>query len=232
MGIRIGIGIKLSGASIEPPPSPPIYPVVLDDGNTIAWFDAQENITKDGSNLVSAWGDKSGLAHHLLQAAGTNQPLWSANGILFDGVDNMMKCVAFPWNQPEFIYMVIKQVTWTNTRRIFDGNAVNSGVLAQSAVTPEIKSYAGTWTAANNNLVVDTWSIVRILFNGLTSSTQVNETAKVEGNGGIGNMGGFTLGASGIGSLFGNIEVKEIIGRISVVGEAEIYAYLAAKYGI
>ena len=40
----------------------PVYdptPSVLTDGNTVAWFDSSENITKDGSDFVSVWGDKS-----------------------------------------------------------------------------------------------------------------------------------------------------------------------------
>ena len=31
----------------------------------------------DGSNLVRIWGDKSVEGNDLLQATGTNQPLWS-----------------------------------------------------------------------------------------------------------------------------------------------------------
>ena len=34
-------------------------PAVIDDGNTVAWYDKDEYITKDGSNLVSVWGDKA-----------------------------------------------------------------------------------------------------------------------------------------------------------------------------
>lgn len=41
------------------------------------WWDASDSatITKDGSNLVSAWNDKSGNGHHLA-VAGSEHPTW------------------------------------------------------------------------------------------------------------------------------------------------------------
>lgn len=43
----------------------------------VAWYDASDitTITKDGSDLVSAWNDKSGNAYHL-SAAGGARPTW------------------------------------------------------------------------------------------------------------------------------------------------------------
>ena len=210
------------------------YPSVLNDGNTVGFYDYLLGVTKDGSNLVSAWNSIIG-ANHLLQATGTNQPLWTTDGVLFDGIDNFMKCVAFTWNQPEFIYMVVKQVTWTADRYILDGNLLNSGLVFQKATTPGLKAYAGTLSDQNNNLVVNTLGIVRVLFNGAGSKLQVNATAATTGNFGANNMGGFTLGASGGNISWGNIQVKEIINRkvADAAGdEAAIYAYLKAKYGL
>jgi len=226
MGTTIGIGIRIgSGVSIGPP-------AVINDGNTVAWFDAQENITKDGSDLVSVWGDKTGLAHHLLQATGTNQPLWSANGVLFDGIDNFMKCVAFEWNQPEFIYMVARQVTWTGGDSLFDGNGVGGGMFQQTVLSPAVRLYAGSYSTSNSNWTLNTFMILRLLFNGLNSSIQVNNTPAIVSDAGGNNMAGSTLGARADAGNPGNLEVKEIIGRTSALGEAEIYAYLAAKYSI
>ena len=98
-------------------------PAVLTDGSTVLWVDSKENITKNGSDLVSSWGDKSGNGNDLVQATETNKPTWNSNGVLFDGVDNFMKAVAFTLIQPEFIYIVFKQVTWTSNARVFDGNS-------------------------------------------------------------------------------------------------------------
>ena len=106
MLISLGLSIPFNKKKGE------VYPAILDDGNTVAWFDmAEKYMTKDGSDFVSQWDDRSGSTNHLLQVVGTNQPLWTADGVLFDGVDNFMKCVAFTLVQPEFIYMVVKHVT-------------------------------------------------------------------------------------------------------------------------
>lgn len=221
---RMTYGTRRSGAP----------PGILGDGNTAAWFDSSDTyITKDGGDFVSKWSDRSGNANHLLQATGTHQPLWQATGVLFDGVDNFMKCSAFTFNQPEQIYILFKQVTWTANDRIFDGNVNLSGILYQTGTTPDIQIYASTNSPANANLAINTWGIVRVLFNGAASSLQVNETAKWTGNAGANNMSGFVLGARGDGtSSWGNIEVKDVILRNVIDGsinEAIIYNYLATK---
>src|ERR1035437_7652790 len=84
------------------------YPSILTDGNTVAWYDFNQasTITKDASNNVSRWNDYLGSGHDLIQATTANKPVWSANGILSDGVTKIMKTATFTYNQPEFIYIV------------------------------------------------------------------------------------------------------------------------------
>lgn len=185
-------------------------------GNEVGWWLASDTatITKDGSNFVSAWNCKLGTGHNLLQGTGTNQPLWvNPNYIKFDGIDNFLKAT-FTWNQPEFIVMVVRQVTWTSGEYFFDGSLLNRMNCSQYSSTPKIISYAGTLTAglANSNLAVNTWGVVRVLYNGVGSSIQVNATAKTTGNVGSSNAGGFTLGANGNNLAAGDIEVAEVIG--------------------
>jgi hypothetical protein len=65
------------------------------------WIDATNasSITKDGSDLVSAWNDLSGNARHF-SASGTAKPLWEASklngnpGITFDGSNDYMETAA------------------------------------------------------------------------------------------------------------------------------------------
>lgn len=212
-----------------------ITPPILNDGNTVAWFDSAENITKDGSDFVSVWGDKSGLSHDLLQATGTNQPLHTADGVLFDGVDNFMKCAAFTLNQPEQIYIVFKQVTWTNNNGIFDGDGLVTGLMSTEGSTPRLIVKTDASSAQNANLAVDTFGIARVLINGASSSFQINETTAVTGDFGTRDMGGFTLGGAGGGIINSHIQVKEVIIRKIVdtaPNEQIIYDYLADKYSI
>jgi len=71
-----------------------LSPALWLDGDDVATF------TKDGSNLVSQWNDKSGNARHVSQATGTKQPTWTAAAINgraapdFDGGDTLTNLTA------------------------------------------------------------------------------------------------------------------------------------------
>ncbi|MDH3339799.1 MAG: hypothetical protein OEL84_00785 [Nitrosopumilus sp.] len=70
----------------------------LDVPNLIGWWDASDaaTITKDGSDRVSQWDDKSGQDNHLTNAVSATQPLWvsaAQNGldvIRFNGTDELI----------------------------------------------------------------------------------------------------------------------------------------------
>ena len=209
---------------------------ILDDGNTVAWFDMDSSyITKDGSDLISQWSDRSGNANHLLQATGADQPLWSSTGVLFDGVSEFMKAAAFALVQPEMIYIVFKHVTWTVNDRLFDGDSATSGMIYQSAVSGELKAHAGT-ASPILSLALDTFTIARVLFNGASSTFQLDVGTVRNGDFGSNDMGGFTLGSSGTGAIsWSNIEVKEVILR-DIIDSSEdqttIYDYLVDKYSL
>jgi hypothetical protein len=216
-------------------------PQVLFDGNTVGWFKHNDSTTiiKDGANRVSQWSDKTGLGHHLLQAVGASQPLWSADGILFDGVNDFMKCAPFAFIQPSFVYFVGKHVTYgVGLTYLHDGNLLDSLDLIHSAagISPELAILAGVLLGQNNNLPINTFGIIRELFNGLNSSLQINKTAALIGNAGNSNSDGFTLGCnSGGATFFGNIKAKEIILRKSsdsVTVQDQIYNYLKNVNGI
>ena len=208
-------------------------------GNTVAWYDSSDltTITKDGGNLVSRWNDKLLSGHDLIQATGTNQPLWVVNdGVLFDGVDNFMRTATFPYIQPEFIYAVVRQVTWINTRKLMDGYDADSAVVWELAGSPNLQLYAGTGGfPVNGNLAVNTWGIMRMLWSGAATKFIINNTVPTTGNPGTPAMNGVCLGARFDGlSGWSNVQFKEVIYRNisdNAVNEVAIYNYLATKYG-
>lgn len=211
-------------------------PSALTDGNTVLWVDSTQNITKDGSNRVSLWGDKSGNGNDLVGNVDTDkQPTYSSDGILFDGSTDYLKAVAFTLVQPEFIYIVVKQVAWSINKKVFDGDVANSGALQMGTSTPNLIGRAGSSGDLNGDLAVGTFGIVRLLFNGASSTLQVDEGTVITSDNGTDDMSGFTLGASGGLSALSNIEVKEIIIRKVADGagdESAIYNYLSNKYAI
>lgn len=167
-------------------------------------------ITVTGAG-VSQWNDASGNGRHLLQGTDANRPPLQADGtILFDGVAHFLKCSSFTFAQPETIYLLLKQVSYTLDDDIFDGDTGASGMVEQKTNSPEIDAYAGTASAANANLAIGAYGIICVVFNGANSVLQVNNTAPTTGNFGASNMGGFNLG-SRVGSRFANIQVKEAI---------------------
>ena len=211
------------------------------DGNTVAWYKHNDSsfITYDGALRVSSWRDRLGSGHDLLQGAGASQPLWSAaNGILFDGGDDFMKTLPFAFVQPEFIYFVGRQVTWTSADTLYDGNLVNTCRLLQktAGLSPELQGYVGIFSGTNSNLILNTFGIIRFLVNGVASIFQVNLTAAWIGNMGAANAAGFTLGTRGDFALsWSNIEVKEIILRNTADNAAvqlQIYNYLKNANGL
>ena len=213
------------------------YPTVLEDGNTVAWYDytATDTITKDGSNFVSRWNDKLGSGHDLIQATGTNQPLLTSDGVLFDGIDNYLKTSGFTFNQPEFIYLVINAKSWTLLDYLLDGNTTNSGFIQQVFSSPSVYAYAGS-QSGYIKMTVNQYHIIRTQFNADSSKLIINNEPPLTGNFGSLNMGGFTLATrGGAGDRYANIEVKEVILRKvadSLTNETDIYNYLKTKYSL
>lgn len=194
------------------------------------WTRYNQGITITGAG-VSQWDDQSGNDNHLLQATDANRPSKEADGsILFDGVNDFLKAVGFTWVQPETVYLRMKQVTWTDTRTLFDGNAANSGRVGQVTVTPTISMRSGGVPVADNtDLVVDVYAAMAVIFNGASSLLQINNNTPTTGSPGGANMSGFTLGAHGANGVFSNIQVKEVIGYSTAhdaVTRAKVIAYL------
>jgi len=134
----------------------------------------------------------------------------SANTLLFNGVDSFLKTAPFTLNQPTTVYFLGRQVTWTSSMIIYDGDAVNSGVLQQTASSPQIRAFAGSGSATiSPNL--GAYAVVSTVFNGAASVLQLNLDSPVTGNFGSANMGGFTLGRNGLSGAFSNIQCKEVL---------------------
>lgn len=214
------------------------YPDILLDGNTVAWFDYQKSVIKDGSDLVSVWGDNSGLDHHLLQSVEAKQPTLTSNEILFDGIDNILQSDLFALEKPEIVYMVVNQKSWNANDYIFDGKNINSGRLQQLTTTPFVIASAGSGNSNLVNLHIDRYSIVRVQFGstGEISEIIVNDNIAKAFPAGVIDMDGITLGSrGGAGGSYSNIGVKEKIVRTIDEGdydEITIYEYLKEKYAI
>ena len=177
--------------------------------------------------------------NHIRQATAASQPVWDAtNGILFDGVDDFMNnAVTWSLPQPVTIYLVGKQVTWSDGKIITEGSTNYYCRLWQQESSPQIRISAsanGANYLANTNLAVNTFGIVTALFNGSNSLLQVNNTDAVTGDIGTNAMNGLYIG-KGASAAYSNIQVKAIIIR-KVADSADIRTviknYLNSVYEI
>jgi len=197
--------------------------------------DASQTITKDGSDLVSDWADYLGSGNDLVQGTGADQPVWSSDGILFDGVSDFMKVTAgFLYPQPEMIYIVVKQISWSSFDRFFDGDVGDRNQLIQTDGTPNL-IMRSSGSSTSDSLALNTFGIVRSLTNGANSTFQINDNTLINWIATNFAMNGFVLGARGSVANFSNIQVKEVILRNvddTDATEEAIYLYLKRKYGL
>lgn len=162
----------------------------------------------------------------------------TAPSIYFDGVNDFLKTGAFTLNQPETVYLIGKQPTWTNGDKIFTGFSTvtpNRGQLRQSGVTPTIAAFAGSSAPSNSGLALQTNAAITLVLNGAISAVRVNNAAASTGDAGAEGMNGLTLGADADGTLSGNVIISEILVYSSAHNTAQqnaIIGYLMAKYGI
>jgi hypothetical protein len=155
----------------------------------------------------------------------------------FDGALDYMKSAPYSLSQPESVYFVGSQLSWTSGDQLYDGFAAPASQMAlyQTGTTPSLSIFGGTSTAATTALVIGTRGVVSSVFNGASSSNRVNLGTAATGNSGSENGKGFTLAASPIPAGYGNITWSEALLR-SAADDAALQLRIAAfemrKWGI
>ena len=148
-----------------------------------AWFRYGIGLTDAGGGLCSQWNDQSGNGRHLKQATATNQPAIQTDGsVLFDGVDNFMKCDAFTLNQPETVYVLGKWVVWASDARWIDGDGSSTGMFQGITATPQIRVATGAGSTAIVSPTVGAYVVLAGVFNGASSLIQLNSGAPATGD--------------------------------------------------
>jgi len=179
-------------------------------------------------------------ARDLYQGSSSKRPIYTGPNLntrlsmLFDGSNDYLKSAPFSLSQPETVYLVGQQVTWSNGDSIFDGNANDSMEIFQDTTTPNITLYAGA-SVTNTRWILNINAILTAIFNSTSSLIRINRDFAVGGNAGTANGGGFTLGAQAGGSLSGNIRASEVAiysEAHNIVNQNLIISYFANKYGI
>lgn len=210
-----------------------------------AWYDASDlaSITKDGSDRVSQWNDKSGNAYHLAQATGGNQPLWvdaAQNGLAVIRTDGS-RFMNYDWAtlaQP-FTVICCSELPNSNSRIIISGQAPDDiYVWHKSGNANEWRVNAGTEVNFTDAGLLGADAYATLIFNGASSAFRVNGVSKSTSNPGSGGLTGLTIsrnGNSGGTAFFGELDYFEIIIYNKALNSTEygqVESYLASKWGI
>lgn len=124
----------------------------------ILWLDATDTatITKDGSDKVSAWADKSTSSNNFVQATGANQPTYTASGInstgsiTFNGTTSQLHSVLAATPTTYSIYIVTKPTANRQYAAILDCGNTGTYLTFEEGVQNSIDIYVNNVGAAGD----------------------------------------------------------------------------------
>jgi hypothetical protein len=206
------------------------------------WVRADLGITMDGSNNVSNWADQSGNGRDLT-AATTARPLFVTNlingmpAVRFNGTANVMKTGSFTTAQPLTFFIVLKNVAWTDGKRVLSSDTgandpqilqrgTGSGFTLQSNLSdgPQVTG-AGTTN----------YHYLKAIFNGTSSKLSIDGGSDATSGNNLANSMTFVwLGSDNSGD-FSNVEIAEAFLYNSAITGANltnVNSYLHGLYGL
>jgi hypothetical protein len=241
----LGIGIypgRVTSAGAAPPPS---TPATILGANLLVWLRSDLGVTESGG-VVSTWADQSGNGHNFTQGTAANRPAYNATGgpnstpsILFDGANdgliNSTLNLPAPATTPTFFWLIFRQVTWTNTDRVF--SAATGMFLGQNSASPGLRPVNAANGTLNNSLPINTYTRGEVFFNEDTTDYSKFGGAAAATGADCGNTDpaiGLGIGSATGGGLPSNIEVCEFVvanvlpsaGQLSALD-----AYVTSRYG-
>lgn len=212
-------------------------PMILNDGYTLTWAIADTNyIESDGSDSVTVWHSAmhNGLDLNAADETGISPSYdYSENpdSVSFDGIKQYMYDYQGQNTQPTAYHMVFRLNSYTLNDQILGGSASIRGNIKETANNSLTMANATALTTSNNAVVYGQWHLGTFIFNGDNSYIKIDGLTKAYGVAGGSDPLGLGLGSTGGGgSDPAHMAVKEVITRISLTGEDDIYDYLWDKY--
>jgi len=170
-------------------------------GSPVAVWDCGTQTRVTISTGVSQITDASGAGHHLLQATSANQPAFindggmsyfSTDGVIGVNGDYLQALWTLP--QPATYVIVLRQ-HWLAGQSILGGSVVNTRQVFMTGLIPNICLVAAVALAPNSIYLIDnSWKVLTITWNGVSSTISVNDLNTVTGNPGSASSGGVTIG--------------------------------------
>ena len=207
--------------------------------NLIVWFDSDDSstITKDGSNLVSEWADKSDNNNHAIQSSSALQPADAnlGDGIEFDGSNDGFVLTNDISESNMSLFIVMKGDGYVTA------NNNDSRILIYDIQDQKYHRLYWNGTSEFNNQNVPDHDATKIQIlefahHGMTSDVRVNGVNSVTKNASqattfdIDRIGIKWDTQTSIGSWDGNI--LEVMAVTTTTDREKIEGYLAHKWGL
>ena len=235
--MRLGLGISIPGTSglVQPAGFSPL------DLSPLLWFDASDTSTiTESGGAVSQWDDKSGNGNDVTQGTAANQPttgsrtLNSLNVLDFDTTDYMSNATVTA-SQPITVFHVAESDAdlVAATSYLFDSTNNLDRISNRAHSGSRYRLNAGTDVNVNGR--TNSAQLLRIVFNGASTTVHIDGVLVVTGSPGAGGLDGFTLGAR-FDSIYpwdGSVAEMIFVDGTLTAGEiADTETYLANKWGI
>lgn len=192
----------------------------------------------DANTYVSRIVDQSSFFRNVY--AGTTFPKYIAsalNGypaVRFNGTDNTLQSLAWALEQDLTLYAVLKVISFTSGRYIFDGYHSNRLITKFTGTTPDLSFSADNTHSITANIGVYTGVILEIASRvEENSEIIINNTAATPGFAGANDPSGITIGSKADLTNFSNIDLFELLIFPSYHNSSQklqVRNYLSRKY--
>jgi len=230
----------LKPTSLLSPLAPQSVPAIMAADEIVAGWDAALGVS--GGATVAQWNDLGSGGFNLTQAVAGERPTFNAAGgpngnpsVLFDGVDDNLTNTVLDLPAPAatrvFFWSVLRQVTWTNGRSLFQSTEI---FVFQDGLTPAVTQY--NTASANNNagLSLNSYGRLEAYFSDSVADYLKLKATTVTGSsaGSLAGAAGFAIPTFGAGG--GHVEVCElwifnVLPSPAQLAQLDIYA--ATRYG-
>jgi len=207
------------------------------------WWDASAIAGKRDGDPITTWLDRSGLGRDLL-SGGAGAPTYKVaiqNGlpvVRFDGTSNWMSR-GWAQAQPVTICIVFRYrgtVTTYPQKDLVDNGNGPTGLMTLAPMGANGHLDIHGYNVVNGPPIgADTWYTATAVFNGATSSVEVNGGTPFPGNADTPAPGGIALGGRITNSEFAPVDIGEVFivsGVLSDADRAQADRYLGAKWGL
>ena len=156
-------------------------------------------------------------------------------GLYFDGSNDYLKSAAFSLSQPETVYFMGSQISWTNGDVMFDGGgASNQAAIYQTGSSPNVAISSGVPLGTITTFAVQAFGMIASVFNGASSSVRHNRNAPATGNAGTQASNGLCIGSYTAGGSNANCFVSEPVVYASahdIATQNRMALYAGRKWG-